>query len=246
MMIGRTAARSGTRAAAKAALLTTGAVAALVLAGCNGGQSTAGGTPSGTGLSTASFSPVPSTTIAPAPSAVTQPAPAVTTAPEAASGGSTGGGSTGGGSESAALRECKPANLKLSLGQSDGTAGTVFVALRFTNVSKVSCVMVGWPGVSYVTGDSGTQVGKPAAREGAKGAQVTLRPGQVASSVVGMTDVGVFDPGQCKPTATRGLRVYPPDSTASMFVANSGRGCAGNPPSPQLRVETVKPGGGNA
>ena len=237
-MIGRTAART--------ALLTTGAVAALVLAGCNGGQSTAGGAPSGTGLSTASFVPVPSTTVAPPPSTqpatVTPPAPAVTTAPAGAGGGT----GSGGGSEPAALRECKPANLKLSLGRGDGTAGTVFVALRFTNVSKVSCVMVGWPGVSYVTGDSGAQVGAPAAREGAKGAQLTLHPGQVASSVVGMTDVGVFDPAECKPTATRGLRVYPPDSTASMFVATSGRGCAGNPTSPQLRVETVKPGAGNA
>jgi hypothetical protein len=97
-----------------------------------------------------------------------------------------------------------------------------------------------------VTGDNGTQVGKPAERIGPKGPQVTLRPGQVASSVVAMTDIGVFDPAECKPTPTRGLRVYPPDSTASMFVARSGRGCAGNPPSPQLRVETVKPGAGSA
>ncbi len=234
-MIGRTAAR--------AALLTTGAVAALVLAGCNGGQPAAGGASSGAGLATSSFVPVPDTTVAPPPSvppgAAVPPATAATTAPAPAGGGN-------GGSESAALRECKPASLKLTLGPSDGTAGTVFVALRFTNVSKSTCVMVGWPGVSYVTGNSGTQVGAPAARTGAKGPQVTLRPGAVASSVVGMTDVGVFDPGQCKPTATRGLRVYPPDSTASMFVASSGRGCAGNPPSPQLRVETVKPGGGNA
>lgn len=234
-MIGSTAAR--------AALLTTGAVAALVLAGCNGGQTAAGGT-SGQGLSESSFVPVPSTTVAPAPSTqpnTAAPPPAATTVP--AAGGNSGGT---GGSESAKLLECKPANLKLTLGPSDGTAGTVFTALRFTNVGKTNCVMVGWPGVSYVTGDKGTQVGAPAVRQGAKGPQITLHPGQLASSVVGMTDVGVFDPGQCKPTATRGLRVYPPDSTASMFVAANGRGCAGNPPSAQLRVDTVKPGAGSA
>jgi hypothetical protein len=225
------------RTVAQGALLTTGVVAALVLAGCNSGQSTASGgaTPSvaagTTGSSLGSgdtFIPVTST----AP-----PAPAVATTTTDDHGG--GGGTSAG-------DECKPTNLKLTLGPSDGAAGHVFQALRFTNVSKVSCEIVGFPGVSYVTGTSGTQVGQPAQRDGAIGAQITLKPGQVASTVLTLTDVGVFDASTCKPTATRGLRVYPPDSTASMFVAQSGTGCAGNPPSAQLRVQTIKPGAGNA
>ncbi|HEX3650907.1 MAG TPA: DUF4232 domain-containing protein [Pseudonocardiaceae bacterium] len=226
------------RTAAKAALLTTGAVAALVLAGCNGSDQATGGTsitPSTTTSGPAggqTFVPVTSTTVAPAPSST-----ASTTTPAAAAGGEPGAGRTA---------ECKPANLKLSLSTSDGAAGHFFQALRFTNVSKVSCVIVGFPGVSYVSGDKGTQVGRPAVRDGRIGAQITLRPGQVASAVVSETDIGVFDPTECKPTATRGFRVYPPDSTASMFVAQTGRGCAGNPPSPQLRVQTIRPGAGSA
>jgi hypothetical protein len=215
-------------------------VAALVLAGCNTqGQATGGTslTPSGAASSAggSTFVPVTSTTVAAPPPSTS----AATTSPAAAGGG---GGEPGAGHTA----ECKPANLKLSLSGSDGAAGHFFQALRFTNVSKVACVIVGFPGVSYVTGDKGTQVGAPAQRDGAKGAQITLHPGQVASAVISETDIGVFDPSECKPTTTRGLRVYPPDSTASMFIAQTGRGCAGNPPSPQLRVQTIKPGAGNA
>jgi hypothetical protein len=222
------------RTVTRGALLTTGVVAALVLTGCGGNATTTGGaSPSiaagatGSSLGTGStFMPVTTTTEPPISPAVTAPA--------------------GGGGGTTTTSECKAASLKLSLGPSDGAAGHVFQALRFTNVSKVSCVIVGFPGVSYVTGGSGSQVGQPATRDGSKGAQITLKPGQVASAVISMTDIGVFDTATCKPTTTRGLRVYPPDSTASMFVAQSGRGCAGNPPSPQLRVQTIKPGNGDA
>jgi Protein of unknown function (DUF4232) len=226
------------RTVARAALFTTGVAMALVLAACGGGQTTASGGAGSTAPAGASgsdlgggstFVPVTSTTVPPA-------AGATTTAPAAGGG----GGETGG------TAECKPANLKLSLGSGDAAAGHIYQALRFTNVSKVNCVIVGFPGVSYVTGDSGTQVGRPAERDGAIGAQLTLKPGQVASTIVTETDVDVFDVSACKPTATRGFRVYPPDSTASMFIAQTGRGCAGNPPSAQLRVQTIKPGAGNA
>jgi hypothetical protein len=231
------------RTAARAALLTTGTVAALVLAGCGGGQGQATGgasispsdaASSGSGTT---FIPVTSTTVAAPPSTTTTGAPAPPAGGGAGTGAEPGAGTTA---------ECKPANLKLSLGGGDGAAGHVFEALRFTNVSKVSCVIVGFPGVSYVTGDNGAQVGRPAQRDGKIGPQITLHPGQVASAIVSQTDIGVFDPAECKPTTTRGFRVYPPDSTASMFVAQTGRGCAGNPPSPQLRVQTIKPGAGSA
>jgi hypothetical protein len=224
------------RTAARAALFATSAVAVLVLSACGGQNAASGGTPSGAGTGGVSGGQ----TFIPVTSSTTTPAPATTTPPSAAT------APAGGGSETGGTAECKPANLKLSLGAGDAAAGHVFQALRFTNVSKVSCVIVGFPGVSYVTGDSGAQVGRPAEREGAKGAQITLHPGQVASTILTQTDIGVFDTATCKPTSTRGFRVYPPDSTASMFIAQTGRGCAGNPPSPQLRVQTIKPGAGSA
>lgn len=206
-------------------LLTTAALAALGVAACGvSGQPTASG-----GGATTSTEQGGGTTFIPA-----------TTAPETAPAAGGGGGETGGGTT-----ECKPANLTLSLGDDQAAAGTFYEALRFTNSGKVSCVIVGFPGVSYVTGAKGTQVGAPAVRDGAIGSQITLHPGQVASAIVARVDVTNFDASVCKPTATLGFRVYPPDSTASMFVAQSGMGCAGNPPSPQLRVQTIKPGPGS-
>lgn len=217
------------RTVARATLLTTAALSAFALAACGGGQPTASG---GTGTSAAqdgggsTFAPVTST------------ATTTTTLGKPAGGGN---GETGGGTA-----ECTASQLSLSLGNSDAAAGHVYQALRFTNSGKTACVIVGWPGVSYVAGDNGTQVGQPAHRDGTIGGQVTLRPGQVASAIIDEVDVGNFDPTACKPTPTRGLRVYPPDSTASLFVARDGTGCAGNPPDPQLGVQTIKPGPGNA
>jgi hypothetical protein len=223
-------------------LLTTAAVAAIALAGCgsSGTNASAGnsGTPATTGASTpaggAGGTFIPATT-PPGGNAVVGP------------GNGGGEGSGGGGTPMiGGTPECRTTNLKLSLGPGDGAAGHVFQALRFTNVSAQNCVIVGFPGVSYVTGSAGTQVGAPAARDGAKGNEIILKPGDVASTIVTLTDVGVFDASTCKPTSTLGLRVYPPDSTASMFVAQTGTGCAGTTTSPQLRVQTIKPGVGSA
>jgi hypothetical protein len=218
-------------------LLTTGIVAAIALAGCAGSTTATGGTgsPTSTGGATSggsTFVPVSSATAGNTGGGAT---------------GSNGGGEGGGGRPLAGgTPECRSTNLKLSLGPSDGAAGHIFQALRFTNVSAQNCVIVGFPGVSYVTGTNGMQVGPAADRDGAIGSQIVLKPGQIASTIVTFTDVGNFDPAVCKPTPTLGLRVYPPDSTASEFIARNGTGCTGTPPSSQLRIQTIKPGVGSA
>jgi hypothetical protein len=137
--------------------------------------------------------------------------------------------------------ECKSPDLKVEVGQGEGTAGTVFRPLVFTNVSSKPCTIQGFPGVSYVTGDNGRQVGPAAVREGTKGAAITLAPGAKAQAPVGFTQVANYDPAVCRPTAIRGLRIYPPHETASVFVPMEGTGCAGNPPGgQQLRVKTIE------
>jgi hypothetical protein len=136
--------------------------------------------------------------------------------------------------------ECKAADLKLGVGQSEGAAGTVYRSVLFTNKSNRSCTIQGFPGVSYVTGDDGHQVGPAAVRVGAKGAVITLSPGATAQAPVGFTQVRNFDSAACKPTPVKGLRIYPPHDTASMFLPMDGTGCAGNPPGQQLSVKTVQ------
>jgi hypothetical protein len=137
--------------------------------------------------------------------------------------------------------ECKASDLKLSVGDGDAAAGTVYRPLVFTNAGTRSCVIQGFPGVSYVTGDDGHQVGPAAVRIGTKGGAIELKPGAKAQAPVGFTQVRNYDAAVCKPTAVRGLRVYPPQETASMFVPLEGTGCAGNPPGRQLTVKTIQP-----
>ena len=49
-------------------------------------------------------------------------------------------------------------------------------------------------------------------------------------ALVQFVRVANFDAAVCKPTPVRGLRVYPPGDTASLFVPAAGTGCAGTPP----------------
>jgi len=140
--------------------------------------------------------------------------------------------------------ECKAAELALSVGQGEGAAGTVYRPLRFTNTGTRTCTIQGFPGVSYVAGDDGHQVGPAAFRDGVKGAPVSLPPGATANAPVGFVQVRNYDPAACRPTAVRGLRVYPPHDTAAMFLPMEGTGCAGKPPGNQLVVQTVRSGPG--
>jgi len=139
---------------------------------------------------------------------------------------------------------CRSTALSVTLGPSEGAAGTVYAPLRFTNTGPAPCVIHGFPGVSYVGGDNGAQIGPAAEREGVKGAEVTLPRGGVASAQLAMVQVLNYDAAACHPTPVKGLRVYPPGETASVFVPLEGTGCSSTPPGPQLRVKTVQPGAG--
>jgi hypothetical protein len=210
--------------------ITTGVLIsglALLLAACNNGSDSA--SPSVPTIpSSGATQPTTSTTQSPSSTAqAQQPQVAPTT----------------GAADSA---ECKVADLSLKLGGGDAAAGTSYRALVFTNKGTRTCTMQGFPGVSYVAGDDGHQVGPAAFRDGAKGSAVTLKPGDSSFVDIGFVQVGNYDPNVCKPTEVRGLRVYPPHDYDSMFLANPGTGCAGSPPGNQLTVDTVKAGVGPA
>ena len=136
--------------------------------------------------------------------------------------------------------ECKVADLKLTLTRGDAAAGTVYKELKFTNKGSRTCTIQGFPGVSYVAGADGHQVGPAAFREGKKGPAISLTPGKTVLAPVGFVQVGNYDPAACKPTSVRGLRVYPPHEYDSMFVPAPGTGCAGTPPGNQLTVQTIR------
>lgn len=217
-------------------LAALGTALLLAAAGCAG--SSGGPAPS---QAPESPSPTPNVSSA-APSG-----PDITDVPGGAGPGTaTGTAPSGGpGARTAAVETCTSADLRLSLGRGDGAAGTYYRPLRFTNVGDGPCVIAGFPGVSYVAGEDGHQVGPPAAREGDAGGPVTLAQGGVAHTVVGFVQVRNYDEAACRPTPVNGLRVYPPGETASLFVRVPGTGCAADAmPGPQLTVRAVTPGAG--
>jgi hypothetical protein len=234
-------------------LAATGLVGAIALTACGGGTTTGnaiGTTAGATGALGATGSA--STTVAPAPSApasVATPPSAAATAPPAAQPAQQPAEAPT--KDPAAVTahtsrtpECKSSGLKLSLVGDGAATSHDFWTLKFTNAGSRSCVIVGFPGVSYVAGDKGVQVGQPAVREGHIGQQITLAPGHFASTVIDAVAVDVFPSATCHKTSVRGFRVYPPDETASMYIPlpHGGEGCTSTPPSPQLTVVTIQPG----
>lgn len=208
----------------------TALLGAVALAACG----TAGG---GAPSTTAGTTSAGNTTSA--PPAATRPltsSPRATTSAPSAPPGTT---SDGGGD--AAASRCRASALAVSLKSGEAAAGSTVRALVFTNTSTATCSLQGFPGVSYVTGSSGKQVGAAAGRSGPRGTVVILRPGQQASATVRVANVHDFDPVACRVTPVRGFRVYPPGSTAALFVPAAGTGCAGSVPAAQLLVQAVRP-----
>lgn len=199
-------------------LVGCGAVLAALLVGCSGDDSN----------QTAPTTTVETTSPAPAPTV-----PATTTVP-----------ANPPAAPPAGSDECKAADLDVTLGASEGTAGTTYRALVFTNSGGRTCTIQGFPGVSFVAGEDGHQVGQPAVRVGEKGPVITIKPGAAATSPVGFVSIGNYDPAQCVPTPVRGLRVYPPHDTAAEFVPFETTACAGNTSTNPLNVRTVHAGSG--
>jgi hypothetical protein len=122
---------------------------------------------------------------------------------------------------------CLASNLQGSLGTSQGAAGTIYTDVVLTNTGAASCTLYGYPGVSFVTAQGGSEVGAPANRNPVSpAALVTLTPGGKANFLLGLTDVGVYSAAQCQPTNVSWLRIYPPGDYGSLYVQYSTQTCA--------------------
>jgi hypothetical protein len=125
--------------------------------------------------------------------------------------------------------ECTTAELKITRGQSNGAAGTIYYNIDFTNASSSSCFMRGYPGVSLVTaGDgSGSQVGADAKRVPVTPShQIVLAPGQTANAALGVAEAANFPASSCNPVTAHWLKVFPPDQTVAAYVAFTTQTCA--------------------
>jgi len=108
---------------------------------------------------------------------------------------------------------CAASSLNLSIGPSQGTAGTIYTDAVFTNQSNQICVLKGYPKVTLVNSHN-TVLGSAAAHNTAFPAlAVTLAPGASAHAAIGFPDPGNFDPGVCSAASTNLMATPPALST---------------------------------
>ncbi|MEO3931953.1 DUF4232 domain-containing protein [Micrococcaceae bacterium Sec7.4] len=182
---------------------TAAAAAALFLAGCGTGtpQSQTSSTPA----SSAASSPSQSAAAAAGPGSAT-PAPAASTP--------------------AGPALCKAAGLTATTDATGGgAAGSVYMQLILTNSGAEPCRLVGFAGVSLTADANGEPIGAPAARDEATPAtDVLLAPGQAGTATLRYTQARNYS--DCTVVPAAGFRIYPPEDTASLFIAEPHDACS--------------------
>ncbi|MEO8282394.1 MAG: DUF4232 domain-containing protein [Pseudarthrobacter sp.] len=183
-------------------LITTAvAAAALTLTACGPSQAQPQGT---SAPGTDSASPAPTSA---APSASQSPTSLATTGPTGPS-------------------LCKAATLSAATDATGGgAAGSVYMTLTLTNTGTEPCVLKGFPGVSLTADANGAPIGAPAKRdESTPVADVLLAPGQGGNAVLRYTHAENYT--DCTLTPAAGYRIYPPEDTASLFLAQPTQACS--------------------
>jgi hypothetical protein len=146
----------------------------------------------------------------------------------------------------AGVPACPTSQLTVSMGSSQGTAGSVYETIDFTNNGTTNCTLYGYPGVSMQGGSPAAQVGAAAARTTTTPASlVTLTPGAEANAVLQVTVAGNYPSSTCNPEPTTSLLVYPPNQTVAASVSYSSTGCSSTSVV-LLHVSAVQAGAGSA
>ena len=197
------------------------ACAAVAAAGCGSPSSTAAGS-AATGPPSASAPPA-----TPATPASAVPAASPSSAAPAGPG------------------PCPTRSLQVKLGVSQGTAGSVYTTIDFTNISSVTCTLYGYPGVSLQTARPLHQIGKPAKENPLTTRKlVTLQPQTTANALLRIVDAGNYPASTCGPATAHYLQVYPPNQTTPAYIKFSTQACT--KPVRLMTVDVVKPGSGSS
>ena len=129
----------------------------------------------------------------------------------------------------------------MKLGVSQGTAGSVYTTIDFTNISNVTCTLYGYPGVSLQTAKPVHQIGKPAKENPSTPRQlVTLQPQTTGNALLQIVDAGNYPPSTCGPVTAHYLQVYPPNQTTPTYIKYKTQACS--KPVRLMTVDVVKPG----
>jgi len=140
---------------------------------------------------------------------------------------------------------CPNGSLQVKLGLGQGYAGGTYQVIDFTNTSGATCTLFGYPGVSLVSGPPYTQIGLAAKRvSNTPVKQITLAPGATANALLQIVDALNFPTATCAPAKSTGLRVFPPNQTASVYLPYTSYGCA--EPVQTLFIGPVQAGSGGS
>jgi Protein of unknown function (DUF4232) len=122
---------------------------------------------------------------------------------------------------------CLTSALRATLGAAQGTAGSAYQVIVLANVSGKTCALYGYPGVSFVSGVGGSQIGKDAARDRTTAPTVvTLAPGQSGSFALRVVDTAALPAAGCDHVTAHWLKIFPPENTVALYVAYTARACA--------------------
>lgn len=173
---------------------------------------------------------------------VTKTVTVTPTSPGSAGGGTQQPSPTGTGSGGPGA--CPASALHLSIGNGNGAAGSVYYPIVFTNSSGSPCTLFGFPGVSFVTGQNGSQIGDAATRQSDKPVQtVTLAPGGVAHATLQVVQALNFPAAKCQPVNAHFLKIFPPNQTDAVILSFSAKACAATGQGVTvLNVAPVQPG----
>jgi len=138
---------------------------------------------------------------------------------------------------------CPTRSLRVKLGVSQGTAGSVYTTIDFTNISNVTCTLYGYPGVSLQTARPVHQIGKPAKENPTTPRQlVTLQPQTTGNALLQIVDAGNYPASTCGPVTAHYLQVYPPNQTTPAYIKYKTQACS--KPVRIMTIAVVKPGSG--
>ena len=187
-----------------ALVVTTAAAAALLLSGCGG---------SGTQNQASTSPPTPSDTASSLPAdsgAATETSAAASSQPATQSG----------------TPLCTAAGLTATTDSTGGgAAGSIYMTLIVTNSGTEPCLLKGYAGVSLTAGADGEPIGAAATRDDSTPVtDVLLAPGKAGAATLRYTQAANYP--DCQRTPAAGFRVYPPDDTDSLFLAQPLDACS--------------------
>jgi|ERR1035438_1339174 hypothetical protein len=180
--------------------------------------------------------------------ATTAPATATSATPAATAAVSSAGASPSPAAKPAAapgIAPCPTRYLGAKIGVSQGTAGSIYTVIDFTNIGNVTCTLYGYPGVSLAGGKPVTQIGLAATRSTITAkVLVTLKPGAVANALLQIVDAGNYSPATCGPATADYLQIYPPNQTTPIYLGYKSAACSKSVHI--LTVSVVVPGSGSS